>query len=649
MSITEQGNRITLENEYLRRVIDIADGVCTKTYHIRPGGKALGDTWYPVFSFEPSAPFEAAVTLDGKDYEAGPRSCQTEENCQQDLWQRPGAFTVVNTEIGQGKYGDTLDITLESRMEGMPKVELHLVYEICDNMPLLCKKLRLVNTGKEPVTVDHMTVDILRFFDRRLALSVFSNYYSGTEVREIKREDEYYFAWTRLEFPKELGVILAPGEEMESFDLYEAVTSMDRQEESVILHRLYKRLAPWICALRNGLCTNSCQSWQELLDTADMAKEAGFDFVSLHVGQIFTNTGDYIPRPDLFPNGYEDVKRMVEHYHARGIKVLPYCSATIAWRDAQVCMEHPDWQCLGPDGMRYDPFGFGNMCYHSFWGEYIREKLLYLLDEAGFDGLALDGPVHGLVCRETAHSHPSEQAVDYMNWVWEKQFYGEVIARGKLITAPETWNAIFLGVSQIPGGHREEDENEFGGMELMVMKRACAYEARYSTPPCCHSYGIPLEPYHGHSINASEEDTATYAHAAATSFGYGFNAGAFGKIPYIGPKTEAIYNQWHSLYRKYRDTLLGDFIHIAQPNGYLPDAVLHTSETAETPALLVVFNPCGREQTVHYVLPLQYAGLKPGKEVLAEGKTIRLDSVSGAAVEIHLAPYEVKAVPVTRC
>ena len=79
MSITKQENRLILENEYLRRVIDLTDGVCTKTYHIRTGGKKLGDTWYPVFSFEPSAPFEAAVTLNGQDYEAaqiGRASCR---------------------------------------------------------------------------------------------------------------------------------------------------------------------------------------------------------------------------------------------------------------------------------------------------------------------------------------------------------------------------------------------------------------------------------------------------------------------------------------------------------------------------------------------------------------------------------------------
>lgn len=44
MSIVKEGSRLVLENEFMRRVLDLTDGICTKTYHIRPGGQKLGDT-----------------------------------------------------------------------------------------------------------------------------------------------------------------------------------------------------------------------------------------------------------------------------------------------------------------------------------------------------------------------------------------------------------------------------------------------------------------------------------------------------------------------------------------------------------------------------------------------------------------------------
>lgn len=639
MSIVKEGSRLVLENEFMRRVLDLTDGICTKTYHIRPGGQKLGDTWYPMFSFESEAPFEAAIVVDGKSYEASPAKHGRDNN----LWNRPSSFVVKSVEIGKSRLGDTADITLAPRSGDVPPVELTLHYEISDKMPFLQKRVSVKNTGSRDVTVEHLTVDMLRFFGRSFPLDVFTNY---TQSDDVKKQDLYYFGWTRMEFPDQLDMILSPGESMESFDLYEAATSVDRQEESVILHRIYKEIAPWIQSLNLQLSVGTCQTAEELYQTVDIAAENGFELLCFSVGQIFTNTGDYIPRPDLFPGGYADVKRLVDYCHQKGLKTTPYCSATIAWRHTAVCQNHPDWQCLGPDGLRYDPYAFGNMCYHSPWGDYIREKLFYLLDEIGFDGLALDGPVHGLVCEEVNHAHRTPASVNFMNWMWEKKFYGDIVARGKYITVPEVWNAIFLGVNETPGGYREEDQNEFGGMPLVSMTRSCVYEARYNTPSCCVWTSFNLEDYHGHSMEADEENPATYEHSLAAMLGYGIDNSIYAKEPYIGENTKKIYQKWLKIFKDYRETLLGDFIHIAQPNGYQPDAVLHTRPGAETPALLIVFNPCGNEQAVQYLLPLQYAGLAPGKTVIAEGNEIRLDSVSGAAVAIELAPYEVKAIPI---
>lgn len=641
MAIYQQANRLIIENEYLRRVIDLTDGICTKSYHIRPGGQKLGDTWYPMFSFESEAPFEAAVVVAGKSYEASPAKRGQDNN----QWNRPSSFVVKDVTMGKSRLGDTVDITLIPRSADVPALELGLHYEISDHLPFLQKRVSVRNIGSQELTVEHLTVDMLRFYGRGFPLHAFTNY---TQSDDVQKQDLYYFSWTRMEFPDTLDMILLPGESMESFDLYEAATAVDRQEESVILHRIYKEIAPWIQNLNLQLSVGSCKTTAELYETVDVAAENEFELLCFSVGQIFTNTGDYIPRPDLFPNGYADVKRLVDYCHQKGLKTTPYCSATIAWRNTEVCQKHEDWQCLGPDGLRYDPFGFGNMCYHSPWGDYIREKLFYLLDEIGFDGLALDGPVHGLVCEETNHKHRTPASVNFMNWMWEKKFYGEIAARGKLITVPEVWNAIFLGVNETAGGYREEDQNEFGGMPLVTMTRSCVYEARYKTPPCCVWTSFNLEDYHGHSMEADESNPATYEHSLAAMLGYGIDNSIYAKEPYIGENTKQVYFKWIQIFKQYREILLGDFIHIAQPNGYQPDAVLHTCPGGEVPALLIVFNPCNSKQMVNYILPLQYADLSPETTVVAEEKEIRLDSVSGAAVQVELAPYEVKAIPITR-
>ena len=98
MSITKNGTTIILENEFLKRVIDIENGIYSKSYHVRPGGKKLKDIWYPVFSFENGVPFEAALTINGDYYEAGPFSW----GASGDLWKREGCFKVEDVILGRG-------------------------------------------------------------------------------------------------------------------------------------------------------------------------------------------------------------------------------------------------------------------------------------------------------------------------------------------------------------------------------------------------------------------------------------------------------------------------------------------------------------------------------------------------------------------
>ncbi len=597
MGIRIEGTKITLENEHYRRVIDVSAGPVSVSFGIRPNGRKQA-VWYPVYSFEPSVPFEAAVVVDGQSYEAGPHVHPRE-------WDRRGAFTVTDASIGHGDLGQTLGLVCTPRKEGAAPVELRIRYEVADELPLVVKTVEAVNVSGRAVVVNNLTVDTVRFFDRKLPLHVFTDYYW-----DVRAEDPYYMCWTRIEFPGDIGMELAPGESIRSFTCYEAVTSIDRDEEAIILHRLYKRLAPWIKDTRIGCWNNLCRSSSELREFIDVAADNGIEEICFFMGQLFTNTGDYVVRPDLFPAGEEDVIRLNRYCHGKGIRSLPYCSTTIAWHGSRVHTEHPDWQYLGPGGLRYNPESFGNMCYQSPWGDYIRDKLLHLLDALEFDGLALDGPYHGLPCLDTGHRHKTAGAVRYMNWAWEKSFFGEVTARGRYVTAPQSWQSMLLGVKMRPGGYREEDMNEFGGMPLVVMTRACMYEARYLDPSCATWAACNIGEIHNHSIEASESDVATYDHAVANVYAFGHPNGFYGRMPYLGPNTAKVFRKWIRFFKTYRDTLSGELVHLSAPNGYQPDAFLHVAPDAACPALLVVFNPTAEDARVDLELPLNHAGFE---------------------------------------
>ncbi|MDQ6419990.1 DUF6259 domain-containing protein [Paenibacillus sp. LHD-117] len=637
MGIHIQNNKITMSNAYLLREIDISEGLATTVFHIRPNGEERGDFWYPVFSFESSLPYEAAVTINGRAYEAGPWKHRSN-------WDREGAFTVTGTERDRGSFGDILRLHCKGRSQEIPPIELVIEYEIADELPLLTKSVKVINESGTPVTIDNVTVDIVRLFEGKVELSVFSDYYWN-----IMKEDEYYFTFTRMEFPKPIGMKLQPGESFETFKCYEAVTSGDRDEASIILHRLYKKIAPWITAPDIKRIVSTCQSYEELLKVADQSAADGVEAVELFVGQLFTNVGDYIPRPNLFPRGEEDLKRLVDYYHDKGLKVLPYCSTTIANHRSRICQDHPEWQYRGPDGIHYNPEGLGNMCYQSPWGEYIEGKLLHLIDEIGFDGLAIDGPYHGLPCLASDHKHPTPQSVEFMNWNWEKRFFHELTKRNKTITAPQEMQAMFLGLHQRPGGYREEDQNEMGGMRLVIQTRAFMYDSRYKDPACATWGSCNLEIYHGHSIEASEENTATYDHALGGLFGYGHSGVLYGKYSYIGENTKRIYDKWISFYKRYRRTLAGEMVHLARPNGYEPDAVMHVSTEADVPAILVVFNPVPETKSVTLELPLKYAGFAGGDKASVERYgSIALDGRGHGAVSLTLQPHEIVTLEINK-
>ncbi|MCQ6563248.1 hypothetical protein [Paenibacillus mendelii] len=637
MGISIQNNKIVIQNDYIYREIDISEGLATTEYNIRPNGKKRGEYWYPVFSFESNLPYEAAVTIDGKTYEAGPWKHRLN-------WDREGAFYVANAEVSKGCFGDILHLTCTRRHKGLPPVELVIEYEIADELPMLTKNVRVYNVSSSPITVDNVTVDIVRLFEGKIELSVFSDYYWS-----IQKEDDYYVPFSRFEFPKPIGMELIQGEHFETFKCYEAVTSGNKDEASIILHRLYKQIAPWITSPQIKQIVATCKSYEELLAFADNAAEDGVESVEFFVGQLFTNTGDYIPRPDLFPNGEEDMKMLVDYYHSKNLTVLPYCSTTIAWHSSEICKQHPEWQYLGPDGIRYSPEGLGNMCYQSPWGDYIRTKLLHLLDHIGFDGLAIDGPYHGLPCLEADHSHANPQSVEFMNWMWEKRFFKEITDRNKMITAPQEMQSMFLGLSQRPGGYREEDQNVMGGMRLVTQSRAFVYDSRYKDPACATWTSANLETYHGHSIEPSEENTATYDHALGGMFGYGHSGVLYGKKAYIGNKTNTIFQKWISFYKKYRATLAGEMVHLARPNGFEPDAVMHVSMEAEIPSVLVVFNPVDEEKTITLELPLKYAGFAGGEEALIETiGAVNLDSRGHGVVTLTLQPHEIATMEIIK-
>jgi len=358
-----------------------------------------------------------------------------------------------------------LTLRLRPARPDVPPLELLVHYEIADHLPLLTKSLEVINIGAAPVVVDNVTVDMFYFERMDKELGVFTDYYDA--YGKSRRKDGAFAGWVRREFPQPIGLPLPPGERFESFRVFAYATPDDADEAALVKSRIFHVLAPWITEQFITQEVDGVKAFEDPLRLPDAAA-AGIECVNLFIGQLFTNTGDYRPRPDLFPNGAEDIKRLVAHFHARGVRVVPYCALTIAWQEfcgvnaAKICLDHDDWQYLGPDGVRFNWYGWGNMCYQSAWGEYITDRLDWLIRDLGFDGLHIDGPYHGLPCLATNHKHATAASVPFMNWDFERKLYAYRRERGLYFTVPQDPAAILFGANARPGGYTETDYAAIG-------------------------------------------------------------------------------------------------------------------------------------------------------------------------------------------
>ena len=639
MPIQREGETFVLSNDFLRRVIDVTAGPKTVHYQIRPNGLGDREPWLPVFAFDPHTPFEAAVCVEDRWLQAGPLAPPADG-----AWQRRGAFRVVNACVETTDLGEALTLACRTCAEGAPDLELALRYEIASDLPLLVRSVTVTNRSDCAVTIDNVTVDTIKRNRCDAEVMVATDYYWPTAV-----EDDYYAGWVRREFPEPLGRRLSPGESLRSFRCLLIVAPNDPVARVVARHRVIKRLAPWLTRPLIAQQVDGLGTFDELIACADRAAAVGIECVHLFVSQLFTNVGDYVPRPDLFPAGEDDVRRLVEQFHARGVKVLPYCSLTIGNYGTEVHTQHEDWQYLGPGGKRYVPVAHGNMCYQSGWGPYITQKLHHLFYDLGFDGLHIDGPYHGLPCEAEHHRHGVGGNVRFCNWEWERDFFGKLCADGAIVTAPQETSALLLGVSARPGGYTEEVYMTTGGMPLIAATRARLYDARRDVPACAAWSFASLDEYHGHSVEASEEDPVTYDHAVGSVFGYGHWGMLHARRLFLGPRTEALLRKWLDFYRRHRETLAGEMIHLRRPDGVHPDGHMFAAPDADPPAMLVLFNPSARKATASVVLPLHYAGFAPEGRAEVEGVgEVRLDSAGCAAVTVELAPSEIRTLAVRR-
>lgn len=599
MSITITSDSIQLASPFLTRTIQLEDGPFSCDIFLRPpetrADKPLHlDTGYGI-------PFEAAIQIDDTWHYCGVRH----QHCT--LWEElTNDFEVIKLDRQERRLGDCAILTMRSASLAL---ELEIEYELSDRVPVMRKSVRVRNIGHEPIVIANVAVELI-YRSRAGKLLHFLHDYR----QEVEGHERFFAGFCDFCFPGKIDVKLAPEEVLESFNLYELFLPESSVAQAVWRGRVLRELAPWALNARETMYQFSGLKRQEGcsgLDTfrplLDSCAEAGFEKIMFFWDQLFTNTGDYIPRPDLFPGGEAELSQLIQEIRQRGMKAGVYASYSIALPESLVRLQHLDWECCDQNGLTFDPGQFGNMCFLSGWGDYIKQVFERLCNW-GFEEIQIDGPTD-IPCWRQNHNHTTLGNYHYYNWLWERELFAYLQKRQVAFTIPRDIPYLLMGASAIPGGYKEEDFCHAGGRTLLENYRDSIHASRKLLPAWCSWGFLAVGNYHGNQIDISEEDPDLFEQGLASLFGSGHNRAVSGSLVTTGPVTSEILKRYLEWFKRWRYLFNSDCIELGIPGEDPIDGLLFTCPSRQE-GLAILINPNAEECRRNLLFPLGFADIQ---------------------------------------
>ncbi len=238
-------------------------------------------------------------------------------------------------------------------------------------------------------------------------------------------------------------------------------------------------------------------------------------------------------------------------------------------------------------------------------------RLASLFETTGLDVLEHDGSYPGDMCAST--SHPGHRGLADSQWTqWQAitSLYHWARERGVYLNVPDWY---FLSGSNKSGmGYREVNWS-LPRERQILLGRQNMYDGTWEKTPSMGWMFVPLVEYHGGGDAATLEPLSEHLDAyeahLAQNFGFGVQACYRGSRLYDSEETRAVVAKWVDWYRKYRDILDSDIIHLRRPDARGLDGILHVNPRLPRCGMVVVFNPLDEVVAETLSLPLYYTGL----------------------------------------
>jgi len=532
-------------------------------------------------------------------------------------------------------------------------------YEMYDGIPLLAKWLTVTNDSDQAVKLDTFTSEILAAVEmsstvgtdtgpyQKPNIVALSDYMFGGDtllnatraihwVNDPQYDTQVCYARRAkvlLESrpPVGPGVMLAPGESFETYRTFELFPdSTERERNGLATRRMFRTIAPW--STENPIMMHVRHAAPSAVRAGiDQCAKVGFELIILTFGSGFN-----IERED--PAYLAELKELADYAHGKGIEIGGYSLLASRSIDAENDVVNP---ATGKPG-GFATFG-NSPCLGSKWGQDYFRKLYAFYEKTGFDMLEHDGSYPGDVCASTVHpGHGGLDDSQYRQWRTITDFYRWCRGRGIYLNVPDFY--YLNGANKSAMGYRETNWS-LPRAEQVIHTRQNIYDGTWEKTPSMGWMFVPLTEYQGGGAAATIEPLAEhldiYEALMAGLFGSGVQACYRGPRLYDTDETKAVVKKWVDFYKKYRDILDSDIIHVRRADGRAIDCMMHVNPACKEKALAMVFNPCDTEQETVLELPLYYTDLKDKAAIREQDgapKTYELDRTYKVRVPVKLGP-----------
>lgn len=338
--------------------------------------------------------------------------------------------------------------------------------------------------------------------------------------------------------------------------------------------------------------------------------------ISVDVGfeMVILSFGSGLNMEDTSAANTVKYKALVDYAHSKGIELGGYSLFSSRHIDAANDVINPK---TGKPGGAI----FGNApCLGSEWGlDYIK-KLKTFIAKTGFDILENDGPYPGDICASTKHpGHEGLLDSQWKQWWDEVTFYRWLRENGIYLNAPDWY--YLNGSSKTGMGYRETNWS-LSRAQQIIIERQNIYDGTWKKTPSMGWMFVPLVQYHGGGAAATieplHEPLDAYKTHLVQNFGSGVQACYRGPRLYDTPETEAMVKGVVQWYKKYRDILNSDIIHLRRADGRDWDGIMHVNPELKEKGLAMLYNPLDTAITRTIKLPLYYTGLTSVAKIRVE-------------------------------